>query len=297
VKTYVRDPARRWDVAMTDGDGGQSLISGGIRAVTSADAKQDQLTKEIQEVQNRLLQLSRGWVVDPDTNIDREKRLIAAKNVMDWLLSDEERIYQRVHALEESLCMADGEELQVADCAETQGRRQHGDPLVREVKNFLHEWATVAVPKRWENFCNQHKDGGPWLDPGDLNTFTRYLRDYLLTDKVFEQLAGALGPVVNLKTRDEAARRRARRKYVRIIFNDYVMNPGPARTPIEIDDDPMKKKGVVDQDLSRFGLMASFVRQWTTRMPQALALGAGEHIKLPPGNMELIHVLEPFENK
>ena len=79
VKTYVRDPALRWDVAMKDGDGGQSLISMGIRAVTSADAKQDQLTKEIADVQNRLLQLSRDWVVDPDTNIDRERRVVAAQ--------------------------------------------------------------------------------------------------------------------------------------------------------------------------------------------------------------------------
>ena len=68
-------PELRWDAGMKDGDGGQSLIAGGIRAVTSADAKQNQLQKELAEVQNRLLQLSRGWVVDPDTNIDREKRL------------------------------------------------------------------------------------------------------------------------------------------------------------------------------------------------------------------------------
>jgi hypothetical protein len=281
---------------MRDGDGGQSLIAAGIRAVTSADAKQDQLQKEIAEVMNRLLQLSRGWVVDPDTNIDREKRLIAARKVLDWLTSDEERIYQRVHALQESLCMAAGEELQVADCAETQTRR-HGDPLPRELKNYLHEWATVAVPKRWEAFCNEHREGEPWLDPGDLNTFTRYLRDYLLTDKVFGQLVGVMQPVVTLKTRDEAARRRARRKYVRIILNDYIMNPGPSRAPIFAADAAAVKKDNGDQDFTRFGLMASFVQLWVNRMPLALALGAGEHIRLPPGNMELIHILEPFETK
>ena len=109
--------------------------------------------------------------------------------------------------------------------------------------------------------------------------------------------------MVGLKTRDEAARRRARRKYVRIILNDYVMNPGPGRAPIETAEDPSKKKdastdfGNGDNDFGRFGLMASFVKQWAARVPLALALGAGEHIKLPPGNMELIHVLEPFETK
>ena len=296
VKTYVRDPALRWDTAMKDGDGGQSLITAGIRAVTSADAKQDQLTKEIGDVQNRLLQLSRDWVVDPDTNIDRERRVMAAKKVVEWLMADEERIYHRVHALEESLCMAEGEELQIADCADNVNRR-HGDPLPRELKNYLHEWATVAVPKRWETFCNSHRDGEPWLDPNDMNVFTRFLRDYLLTDKVFDKLVAQVQPVVGLKTRDEAARRRARRKYVRIILNDYVMNPGPSRAPLESAEEEAKNQGNGDEDFARFGLMASFVRQWAKRLPLALALGAGEHIKLPPGNMELIHILEPFEKK
>jgi hypothetical protein len=297
VKLYVRDPALRWDTAMRDGDGGQSLIAGGIRAVTSADAKQDQLQKEIQDVLNRLLLHSRGWVVDPDTNLDREKRLTAAKKVLEWLTSDEHSVYQRVHALQESLCVAEGEELPIADSAETQSRR-HGDPLVRQIKTFLQEWATVAVPKRWEAFCNEHKDGEPWLDPNDLNTFTRYLRDYLLTDTVFEKLVGVLQPVVGLKTRDEAARRRARRKYVRIILNDYVMNPGPGRAPIQQEEfGKAAKAGNGEEELARFGLMGPFILQWLKRLPLALALGAGEHVKLPPGNMELIHILEPFETK
>ena len=95
--------------------------------------------------------------------------------------------------------------------------------------NFLHEWATVAVPKRFEAYCNSHKEGEPWLDPNDVNAFTRFLRDYLCTETVFNELVGVLQPVVNLKTRDEAARRHARRNYVRIILNDYVLNPGPSQ--------------------------------------------------------------------
>ena len=43
--------------------------------------------------------------------------------------------------------------------------------------------------------------------------------------------------------------------------------------------------------------MGAFIQQWAKRLPLALALGAGEHVKLPPGNMELIHILEPFDNK
>ena len=120
-----------------------------------------------------------------------------------------------------------------------------------------------------------------------------------------------LGPVVNLKTRDEAARRRARRKYVRIILNDYVMNPGPSMVPIENPQKgeptgapspaatgaagPAGADGEEAPNVERFGLMASFVRRWIQRLPQALALGAGEHVQIPPGNAELITTLEPFE--
>lgn len=292
VKQYLRSSEQRWETAMRDDDGGLSLISAGIRGVTTADDKQNQLQKEIQDVQKRLLQLSRGWVVDPDANIDREKRLAAARKVVDWLRANEEMIYYRVHALQNSLSVSEGDELQLSDCVETQSRR-HGDPLPKQLRSFLHEWATVAVPKRWEEYCAAHKEGGPWLDSNDLSSFTRYLRDYLLTDKVFARIVEQLSPVVHLKTRDEAARRRARRKYVRIILNDYVMNPGPSMAPLESEETGKGEDG--DDDSGRFGLMGSFIRRWSGRLLPALALGAGEHVKLPPGNTALIKILEPFE--
>jgi hypothetical protein len=123
------------------------------------------------------------------------------------------------------------------------------------------------------------------------------MSDYLLREDVFEDLLKRLGPVVNLKTRDEAARRRARRKYVRIIMNDFLMNPGPSMVPIK---NPQKGEQPPDGEeeapnVERFGLMASFVRRWVQRLPQALALGAGEHVQIPPGNAELITMLEPFD--
>jgi hypothetical protein len=49
------------------------------------------------------------------------------------------------------------------------------------------------------------------------------------------------------------------------------------------------------EDFERFGLMAAFVKRWTRRLPQALALGAGEHVQIPPGNPDLITILEPYE--
>jgi hypothetical protein len=296
VATYMRSPEQRWDTAMRDDDGGLSLISAGIRSVTTAEDKQNQLQKEILEIRNRLLQLSRGWVVNPDANVDREKRITAARRVLDWLMADARAVYYRVHALRESLSLREGDELQLADCADIASKR-HGDPLPRYLRNFLHEWATAAAPKRWEEHVAAHADGGPWLDPNDVSSFVRYLRDYLLTEPVFEELLKRLGPVVHLKTKDEAARRRARRKYVRVILNDFVMNPGPSMAPIadpQKSADPKPDEPQEDR-FGRFGLMAAFVQRWATRLPQALALGGGEHVQIPPGNAELIRTLEPFE--
>ena len=296
VQAYVRSPELRWDTAMRDDDGGLSLISSGIRAVTKADEKQDQLQREIAEVNNRLLQLSRGWVVDPDANIDREKRVAAARKIVDWLVENEELVYYRVHALQESLCVQEGDEWQLADCHEATGKR-HRDPLRTQLHAFLHQWATQSVPKRWEEYIATNTDGEPWLDPNDVNTFARYLRDYFVNNEnVFDELATRIAPVVNLKTRDEAARRRARRKYTRIILNDYVMNPGPdMKEIIPPDADETETIDRAEDESERFGLMASFVNRWVNRLPQVLASGAGEHVQIPPGNPELIGILEPFE--
>ncbi len=294
VASFVRSPEQRWDTAMQDDDGGLSLIAAGVKGVTRADDKQDQLEKEIVTVQDRLLQLSRGWVVDPDTNVDRQKRIDAAQKVVDWITESEELIYYRVHALQQSLCVRAGDELSIADSADTVSRR-HGDPLPKQVRGFLHEWATSFVPKRWQETITSGGEGGPWLDADDFNTFARYLRDFLTSENVLDDLVARLNPVVSLKTRDEAARRRARRKYVRIVLNDFVLNPGPSQKPIEIPEDETVGRVDDEESFGRFGLMSSIVRRWTNRLPLCLALGAGEHIQIPPGNPELIEVLEPFE--
>ncbi|MEN6495251.1 MAG: virulence factor SrfC family protein [Thermoguttaceae bacterium] len=297
VRTYLRSSEQRWDTAMRDDDGGLSLISAGIRAVTTADDKQSQLQREILDIENRLLQLSRTWVVNPDANVDREKRIRVAQRVVAWLMEREDLIYYRVHALRESLSVHEGDELPLADCMEIVSRR-HGDPLPRQLRAFVHDWATVSVPKRWDQFATTHEEGGPWLGPDEVNALARYLADYLLSDGLFDQLSKRLEPVVTLKTRDEAARRRARRKYVRIIMNDWLMNPGASMAPIappqpSADDQP--PNGDKDDHFERFGLMAAFVKRWARRLPQVLALGAGEHVQIPPGNVELMTILEPYE--
>jgi hypothetical protein len=175
---------------------------------------------------------------------------------------------------------------------------KQSDALARQLAAFLHQWATTATTQRWERFVADAPDGGPWLDTSDFNSFVRYLCDYLLTEPVFNQLSHSLGPIVNLKIKDEAARRHARRKYVRIVVNDFLMNPGGGMAPIPEPDapEPTAEEAVeAEARFADFGLMATFLRRWSDRLPQALALGAGEHVQIPPGNAELIAVLDPFD--
>jgi hypothetical protein len=290
VRCYVADAEHRWDVAMRDEDGGLSLISGGIRGVTSSEDKQNQVQKEIQEVQERLLQFARSWVVDPDRNLDRQRRIAAACKILEWLMEDAKLVYQRVHAFQHSLAVAEGEEIPVADCMETQSRR-FGDPLVRQVGVFLDDWASAAV-QRWEQQYDLYRSQLR-LEPVDFGAFVRYLKDYLA--KVSHSLIERLTPVVNLRTRDEAARRHARRKYTRMILTDFVLNPGPSQAPIPCDELGERDADANNQQkFDRFGLMASLLCRWYYRLPGALAEGAGTHLRIPAGNSELIEILEPF---
>ena len=292
VQTYIANAAEKWEVAMTDHDGGLSLISSGWRQVTTAEKKQNQLESSIVDVYNRLLQLAAGWAVDPDSNVDRTKRLDCAKRVLEWLTKDPQLIYERVLALEHTICLEEGDQWCISDFADMPARTAAGRPdsmerrFPKQMQEFLHEWATVTVPKNWEEYTQAHPEAGPWLGMEDMGALARYMRDYLCSKSTFDKVVGQLYRVVGLKLRDEAAKRRARRKYIRILMNDLLMNPGPTA---EIWDD-------VDEDQADdFGLMGPFVMRWQSRLPQALAAGAGSVIHIPPGNSELIELLDPYE--
>ncbi len=49
-----------------------------------------------------------------------------------------------------------------------------------------------------------------------------------------------------------------------------------------------------DDDADEFGLMGQFVVRWRGRLGEALASGAGAEVRIPPGNEELVEVLEPY---
>ena len=248
----VRSCDERWDTAMQRR---RRLVAPqrGLR-ITTAVAKQSQLEREIHEVASRLLQLSRGWVVDPDANVNRQKRLRAAQHVVDWLLEREDVVYHRVHALRESLGIHEGDEISLADCMEIASRR-HGAPLPRQLRAFLHDWATMSVPKRWDEFTTASDEGAPWLAPSDVHALARYLSDYLLRDEVFDELTRRLEPIVGLKTRDK--RRRA------LLCADHHERLAPEPGPKHGSDPrptmrPQNSRSMVDRPtaLGGFGLMA-----------------------------------------
>ncbi|MCA9246428.1 MAG: hypothetical protein KDA42_04910 [Planctomycetales bacterium] len=294
VQTFVANADEKWRAAMTDADGGMSLISAGWREVTTAEKKQNQLELSINEVYSRLLELGRGWKVDADSNVDRMKRAKLAEKIVEWLSSDEQAVYQRVQALEASLTLEEGDQMRLSDFADMPVRSGVGrpDPLEkrfpRQLTDFLHEWATIQVTQNWEEFTKAHPEAGPWLDAEDIGQLSRYMRDYLCSKEVFEEINSQLLKVVGLKLRDEAAKRRARRKYVRIMMNDYVMNPGP-------DEKPLAEVDTAADD--QFGLMAPLVSRWRGRLAAALASGAGAEVRIPPGNTELYELLEPYDEE
>ena len=296
VQQYVKDAREKWDAAMEDSDGGLSLISAGFRHVTTADKKQDQLQQEINEVYHRLMQLAKGWTIDPDANLDRQRRIECARRVLDWLSKDPQLVYNRVQAMEEALSLQKGDEMNLADFVDmrqtTAGRPDALEKrFPRHLKEYLQEWATSVAPKNWEEHTSTQAEGGPWLGLDEFTEFARYLKDYLISDNVFGDFNSRLLPVVGLKVRDEAARRRARRKYTRIVMNDFMMNPGPSARTMNADGEE------VEPDGEQFGLMAEFVSRWQGRLPEALASAAGTEIQIPPGNEDLIQIADQFDTQ
>jgi hypothetical protein len=93
--------------------------------------------------------------------------------------------------------------------------------------------------------------------------------------------------VISLQNRDEMARKNARRKFTRLILNDFVMNPGADMAPLGALD---ANKGQRD-----YGLMTPFIHRWLTRLPEALASAAGADVRIPPGNSELHEWLGEYQ--
>ena len=230
---------------MRDSDGGLSLISERWRAVTSAAGKQQQLAGGIHEVYGRLLAARplRGSSIPTRTSIACSA---ASARPRSWAGSSP------IRRPFTSACKPCGRRSVFARA--TNGHwpiwptcPMHGslgrpDALERRLpehlKQFLHDWATHAVPQK-VGTDHGSAPAGSWLSLDDVGRLARYVRDYLCSPGVFDDINRRLVRIVGLKLRDETARRHARRKYVRLFLNDIVMTPGvidhrlpPPRLPI-----------------------------------------------------------------
>ena len=208
---YVRAPEQRWDTAMRDDDGGLSLISAGIRAVTTAEDKQNQLQKrDPRGPEPPAAALPAAGSSIPTPTSTARSASPRPEESSSGLTADENAVYYRVHALQESLCVArrrrDGS-------WPTAGRSQASATATRCPRQLTRLPARVGhawrCPSAGRSTCSVARGRRPrGSTPGTLNTFTRYLRDYLLDRRrCSTSWSAGSAPVVNLKTRDEAARR------------------------------------------------------------------------------------------
>ena len=290
VRKFVRDPEKKWEAAMRDDDGGLSLLCDGFLKCTSSQQKQDALQQQIKEVEQTVRNLARSWCVDPNANLDREKRIAAANKVLAWV-ADEDLVYDRTHALQCTLCFDEGNAMELAEFAEQRSARATGrresmeERFEKRLQEFLKEWATVWAPDRWNEHIATHDRGAPWLPSDDFGTFARYLGEYLRSEDVFRKLNQRLLEIVRLQVSDQGARRHVLREYVQLVLNDFVMNPGPSRTPLQ----PLPETNGHD-----FGLMTPLLQRWQQRLPPALASAAGKHTLMPSGNDDLNEILSRY---
>lgn len=288
VKEFVKDPEKKWQAAMQDNDGGMSLICTGFLECTSSVQKQETLEGQIKEIQQTVRNLAQSWYVDPDANVDRDKRLALGKRVLEWL-ADEEFVYERVQALKQALCFDPGNAMELAEFSEQRSGRGRTekieDRFPKRLHDFLKEWATTWAIQRWQQHINEPNHNRSWLADDDFSDLARYLSDYLRCDSVFEPLSDRLLRIITLQVSDQGARRHVVREYVQLVLNDFVLNPGPTTTPLDA------QAGINGHN---FGLMNSFVLRWHQRLPLALASAAGVHTEIPVGNDEISKILKAY---
>jgi hypothetical protein len=82
---------------------------------------------------------------------------------------------------------------------------------------------------------------------------------------------------------DQGDRRHAHREYVCVILNDFVTSLGPERPRY----DPAE-----DEDDQKWGLMQPIVHRWQRTLAESLASTAGDHVKIPSGNDDLLELLK-----
>lgn len=296
VAKYVASPGDRWQAAMRDEDGGLSLISEGFRAATDNAAKRASLERSVDDLRQRIRGLATSWVVPPDANFARDRRIALAHSCLRWLVQDREAVLTRFGSLRDSLCLQPGDTLAIADFAELRwderllGSGTTQDRLARLLREFLDEWSQQLAPSRWHRrprTGTSHDDGFTFED---FQSLASYLRDYLVGTDLFDALVRRLCDVVNLRLRDEAAARQARRKYTSLLLNDAILYLGPpsAWGMPSVRGVPTESETDLPEAI---GPLWVLVRHWQQHLAACLACGAGDETIVPPGNRELCDLI------
>lgn len=308
VHDYILTPERKWQAAMTDQDGGVSLVSECIFGCTSSSGKRKQLKQYLEESLRDVALTARSWYFNTETLKDRERRAALACKLLKWLHDDPGQICYRVRALTEALTVREGEILYLADLQEIHAIDYAPGPqalerrVVEAVRNLLSQWALTLAPQRWLDHLDGQRRRFPKLFDGryapqsftdnDFRMLTQYLKDYLSSAAEQPPLLAKLMRIVGLpEMRDASALLQARRRCTRLILNDFILNPGGALGGLP----PVEGVELPPEQDAAFGVLNTVVARWRRRLPAALAAGAGADAREPPGNRELETILASLD--
>lgn len=311
VTRYVASPAERWQAAMRDQDGGLSLISQGFQLTTDNAAKRASLEQTVVNVRRQLHALASSWVVPPDANLARDKRIELAEQCLSWLIDVPDLVLTRFAVLRDSLCLQAGDTLSIADFGELRwderllGSGTTEERLASLLHQFLDEWCQDLAPTRWQRQTHEAINGKQQPNGFSLEQFqalAAYLRDYLVQPHVCGSIVRRLTDVVTIRVRDEAAARQARRKYTNMVLNDAILYLGPPSEPNALASGPAEPNasGLSGQEIQADGGLRlapsahALLEHWQRHLADCLAGGAGEEATIPPGNQELCDLIEEW---
>jgi hypothetical protein len=257
----------------------------------------------LHDVGDRLAALAKQWIVNTDGVAERDRRVGCARRVLDWMTSDAHLVYQRVEGLKRALCVYEGDQYRLSDIID-QGThsavdRLHGvdERFGEALWEFWESWADRRVAAKWDRFTQANPQARPWPAADEIAQLSTHLKDYFRSPPVAQGLTARLTRLVGLRPADENARSEARRRYVRLLLDDLIFTPGLPEVHADTEaSGPPSTRPIADREPAEkeFGLMTGFVRRWQSRLPRAVAGGAGNVVEAPLGNDELIRLIRTF---
>jgi hypothetical protein len=237
VQKHVHLPQEKWEAAFRSEDGG---VVGLIEAVVQRlenGSRREMLAEKVRNLSGALDAVLTGLYVDPSLEKAAAERRAVADAVTNWLKDD--RDGRRTRAMLDALhCDASIIGAAVETVRGTD--QEHVLPLdfVQVIRLALRDWLSS---REWESLTQVGKrPGGTGVDEQTLNKFGFFLVEYLLAKNensdadCTARMAEALDKVNDSLI--ENVRRIGFRRYSELIFDDYLVTPGPR---IEMRDRPI----------------------------------------------------------